>query len=146
MMVEYNVENVFNIYFVSDFVGNCGYNLFYVGIVNVNGCSSFIDIIWLYEVGYVLSLLYFFFGWEGGVSWDGSVDYNFSDFVLECVIYDYIYFQDMLIFDIFIIDMIFVELVDGSNCIIVVDGFCDMFFDYLVLCWICNGNGVSFVV
>ena len=143
MMAEYNVENALNTYFVSDPAGNCGYNLPYAGIANANGCSSPTDITWSHEVGHALSLPHPFLGWEGGVSWDGSVDHNFSDPAPERVTYDYTYFQDTLILDTLIIDTTFVELVDGSNCTIAADGFCDTPPDYLASRWTCNGNGVS---
>lgn len=143
MMFEYNVPNTLNTYFVSDPAGNCGYNLPYAGIANAISCSGPNDITWSHEVGHGLSLPHPFLGWEGGVSWDGSVDHNFNDPAPTQVTYDYTYFQDTLILDTMIIDTTFVELVDGSNCTIAADGFCDTPPDYLASRWNCNGNGVS---
>lgn len=71
MMFVNNVDGILNIYFVNDFVGNCGYNFFYVGIVMCKSCFGLNDNIWVYEIGYVLVIFYFFLGWEGGISYDG---------------------------------------------------------------------------
>ncbi|MEL7424557.1 MAG: zinc-dependent metalloprotease [Bacteroidota bacterium] len=143
MMVEYNVPNALNTYFVGNPAGNCGYNLPYAGIANSNSCSGPNDVTWSHEVGHALSLPHPFLGWEGGVSWDGSVDHNFSDPAPERVTYDYTFFQDTLIMDTLIIDTAYVERVDGSNCHFAADGFCDTPPDYLAVRWSCNGQGVS---
>ncbi len=143
MMFEYNVPNTLNTYFVSDPAGNCGYNLPYAGIANAISCSGSNDITWSHEVGHGLSLPHPFLGWEGGVSWDGSVDHNFNDPAPVQVTFDYTFFRDTLILDTLIIDTTYVELVDGSNCTIAADGFCDTPPDYLASRWNCNGNGVS---
>ena len=143
MMSEYNVPNALNTYFVGNPAGNCGYNLPYAGIANSKSCSGPNDITWAHEVGHALSLPHPFLGWEGGVSWDGSVDHDFSDPAPERVTYDYTFFQDTLILDTLIIDTAFVERIDGSNCTFAADGFCDTPPDYLASRWSCNGNGVS---
>ncbi len=143
MMAEYNVPDALNTYFVGNPAGNCGYNLPYAGIANSNSCSGPNDVTWAHEVGHALSLPHPFLGWEGGVSWDGSVDHNFSDPAPERVTYDYTFFQDTLILDTLIIDTAYVERVDGSNCHFAADGFCDTPPDYLAVRWSCNGNGTS---
>ncbi|MEM1217009.1 MAG: T9SS type A sorting domain-containing protein, partial [Bacteroidota bacterium] len=143
MMFEYNVPNTLNTYFVSDPAGNCGYNLPYAGIANAKSCSGPDDITWSHEVGHALSLPHPFLGWEGGVSYDGSVDHNFNNPAPDFVTYDYTFFQDTLILDTLIIDTAFVELVDRSNCDVAADGFCDTDSDYLAQRWSCNSDDVS---
>lgn len=143
MMFQNNVPNTLNTYFVSDPAGNCGYNLPYAGIANSIGCSDANDVTWAHEVGHALSLPHPFLGWEGGVSWDGSIDHNFNDPAPDRVTYNYTFFQDTLILDTLIIDTTFVERTDGSNCTFAADGFCDTQPDYLASRWSCNGNGVS---
>ena len=143
MMAQYNIAGALNTYFVSDPAGNCGYNLPYAGIANSNSCSGASDVTWAHEVGHALSLPHPFLGWEGGVSWDGSVDHNFADPAPERVTYDYTFFQDTLILDTLIIDTAYVERLDGSNCHFAADGFCDTPPDYLASRWSCNSNGTS---
>lgn len=143
MMFELNVPNTLNTYFVNDPAGNCGYNLPYAGIANAISCSSGSDITWSHEVGHGLSLPHPFLGWEGGISYDGSQDHSFSDPAPDQVTYDYTFFQDTLILDTLIIDTTYVERMDGSNCQIAADGFCDTAPDYLASRWTCNGSGIS---
>ncbi len=146
MMFEHNVENTLNCYFVSDPAGNCGYNLPYAGLAVAKSCAGINDHTWAHEVGHALSLAHPFLGWEGGVSHDGSVSHNFNDPAPLTVTYDYTYFLDTLILDTMIIDTAFVEFVDGSNCHIAADGFCDTAPDYLASRWICNSNSESSVI
>lgn len=143
MMFANNVPNTLNCYFVSDPAGNCGYNLPYAGIAMRKACSNADDHTWAHEVGHALSLPHPFLGWEGGVSWDDSVPHNFNDPAPLTVTYNYTYFKDTLILDTLIIDTAFVEFVDGSNCQIAADGFCDTSPDYLSDRWQCNANGQS---
>ncbi len=144
MMFTNNVANTLNCYFASNTGTNsCGYNLPYAGIAVKNSCAGPNDITWAHEVGHALSLPHPFLGWEGGVVWDGSVDHSFTDPAPETVTYDYTYFQDTLILDTMIIDTAFVEKVDGSNCAVAADGFCDTTPDYLANRWTCNSNQVS---
>ncbi|KAA3641690.1 MAG: T9SS C-terminal target domain-containing protein [Bacteroidetes bacterium] len=143
MMFEHNVENTLNCYFVSDPAGNCGYNLPYAGLTVAKSCAGINDHTWAHEIGHALSLAHPFFGWEGGVSHDGSVPHDFSDPAPLTVTYDYTYFLDTLILDTMIIDTAYVEFVDGSNCHIAADGFCDTAPDYLASRWICNSNSES---
>ncbi|MCB0547238.1 MAG: zinc-dependent metalloprotease [Phaeodactylibacter sp.] len=145
MMFLNNVANTINTYFVTDPAGNCGYNLPYAGIAMSKSCSGPSDHTWAHEVGHNLSVQHPFLGWEGGVSYDGSVPHNFNDPAPLTVTYDYTYFKDTLIVDTLIIDTALVELVNGSNCHIAADGFCDTSPDYISQRWNCNGNGQSSV-
>lgn len=143
MMFANNVENTINTYFVSNPAGNCGYNLPYAGIAMDVGCSGPTDDTWAHEIGHNLSVQHPFLGWEGGVSYDGSVEHNYSDPAPTTVTYNYTFFKDTLILDTLIIDTALVELVDGSNCHEAADGFCDTAPDYLSFRWFCNGDGES---
>jgi hypothetical protein len=144
MMFANNRPNTLNVYFVQNPAGNCGYNLPYAGIANSISCSGPNDVTWAHEVGHALSLPHPFLGWEGGVSWDGSVDHNFSDSAPERVTYNYTSFQQTYFPpDTLIIDTAYVEKVDGSNCSFAADGFCDTPPDYLANRWTCNGSGTS---
>jgi hypothetical protein len=146
MMFANNVENTINCYFVSDPASNCGYNLPYAGMAVAKSCANVNDHTWSHEMGHALSLPHPFFGWEGGVSHDDSVPHNFNDPAPLTVLYDYTFFKDTLILDTMIIDTAFVEFVDGSNCEIAADGFCDTAPDYLADRWNCNGNEESSTV
>ncbi len=143
MMFANNVENTLNCYFVSDPAGNCGYNLPYAGLAVAKSCAGINDHTWAHEIGHALSLAHPFLGWEGGVSYDNSVPHNFNDPAPLTVTFDYTYFLDTLILDTLIIDTAFVEFVDGSNCHLAADGFCDTPPDYLASRWVCNGNSES---
>jgi hypothetical protein len=143
MMFDQNVENAINTYFVSNAAGNCGYNLPYAGIAMAVSCSGPTSSTWAHEIGHNLSVQHPFLGWEGGVSHDGSVSHNFNDPAPPIVTYDYTLFKDTLILDTLIIDTALVELVDGSNCHLAGDGFCDTSPDYLAMRWSCNSNAQS---
>ncbi|MCO6487653.1 MAG: zinc-dependent metalloprotease [Phaeodactylibacter sp.] len=143
MMFANNVPNTINTYFANDPAGNCGYNLPYAGIAMAKACSGPNDHTWAHEVGHNLSVQHPFLGWEGGVSHDGSISHNFSNPAPLTVTYDYTYFKDTLIRDTLIIDTALVEFVDGSNCHIAADGFCDTRPDYIASRWNCNINGES---
>lgn len=144
MMFTHNVPNTLNTYFVSSPAGNCGYNLPYAGIANAKSCSGPNDVTWAHEVGHALSLPHPFFGWEdNGYVPDDEV-HNYSNSAPDTVFMDdYTYFQDTLILDTVILDSVLVEKVDGSNCELAADGFCDTPPDYLSDRWTCNSNGVS---
>jgi len=138
MMFANNVPNTINNYIVKTAAGNCGYNLPYAGIaLNIN-CITPEDHTWSHEVGHNLGLPHPFLGWEGGVSHDGTVSHNFANPAPEYVTYNYTLFQDTLILDTLIIDTALVEKMDGSNCYIAGDGFCDTPPDYLAYRWQCN--------
>lgn len=143
MMFANNVANTLNCYFVNDPASNCGYNLPYAGIAMRKSCSQPTDHTWAHEVGHALKLPHPFLGWEGGISWNGSVSHNFNDPAPLRVTYDYTYFKDTLILDTLIIDTAYVEWVDGSNCSFAADGFCDTSPDYLASRWTCDNNGQS---
>lgn len=143
MMFENNVPNTINTYIVSSPAGNCGYNLPYAGIALAKSCATPGNRTWAHEVGHNLSLPHPFLGWEGGIGHNDPTPPNFNNPAPEMVLYDYTYFQDTLIIDTMIIDTAFVEYVDGRNCEIAADGFCDTAPDYLAQRWNCNGNEVS---
>ncbi|MEQ8703679.1 MAG: zinc-dependent metalloprotease [Phaeodactylibacter sp.] len=143
MMFANNVDGTLNIYFVNDPAGNCGYNLPYAGIAMRKSCSGPNDNTWAHEIGHALAIPHPFLGWEGGVSYDGSVTHNYNNPAPETITYDYTFFQDTLIEDTLIIDTAYVELTDGSNCTFAADGFCDTAPDYLAQRWFCDVNGES---
>ena len=143
MMFENNVENTLNCYVMNDPAGNCGYNLPYAGIALNESCMGPADHTWAHEVGHAFSLPHPFLGWEGGVSHDGTVSHNFNNPAPLTVLYDYTNFQDSFYVDTLIIDTAFVEMVDGTNCAIAADGFCDTPPDYLASRWNCDGNNQS---
>lgn len=140
MMFLNNVPNTINCYILTDPAGNCGYNLPYAGIALKKACTGPSDHTWAHEMGHAFSLPHPFLGWEGGVSHDGSVPHNFNDPAPPYVTYNYTYFKDTLILDTIIIDTALVELVDGSNCLLAADGFCDTPPDYLSSRWACNAE------
>jgi hypothetical protein len=142
-MLQYDIENTINTYFVSDPAGNCGYNLPWASIAMNKGCSGPTSHTWAHEVGHNLSLPHPFFGWEGGVSWDNTVPHNYSNAAPTTVLANYTNFKDSLYLDTLIIDTVLVELMDRSNCQEAADGFCDTYPDYISSRWNCNNNGES---
>ncbi len=143
-MFEYDSENAINSYLVGSPAGNCGYNLPYAGIALSNSCASPSDHTWTHELGHAFSLPHPFIGWEGGAGYEGEIGHNYADPAPETVLYNYTLFQDTLILDTLIIDTAFVEYLDGSNCHIAGDGFCDTKPDYLSVRWACDSNFESF--
>lgn len=143
MMFENNVENTLNCYVMDNPAGNCGYNLPYAGIALNESCMGPADHTWSHEIGHAFSLPHPFIGWEGGVGYDGSISHNFNNPAPLTVLYDYTNFQDSFYVDTLIIDTAFVEMVDGSNCHIAADGFCDTPPDYLSARWNCNNSNQS---
>ncbi len=143
MMAEYDLPDMINCYFMEDAASNCGYNLPYAGMCISNNCAGPTDHTWAHEMGHQLSLPHPFLGWEGGVSYDGSVSHDFDDPAPEFVLFDYTYFKDTLILDTLIIDTSYVEKMDGSNCTMAADGFCDTAPDYLSSRWGCNEDNMS---
>lgn len=137
MMFANDVPNTLNSYFLDNPADNCGYNLPYASIAINKGCAGIGSHTWAHEIGHDFTLPHPFLGWEGKT-------YQEGDTAPVKVTYDYTYFQDTLILDTLIIDTTFVELVDGSNCLIAADGFCDTPPDYLAYRWFCssqNDNG-----
>ena len=143
-MMEYDLDTGVNCYLLGNPAGNCGYNLPYAGIALSNSCATPSDHTWAHEIGHAFSLPHPFLGWEGGVGYEGEIGHDFNDPAPETVLYNYTTFQDTLILDTLIIDTAYVELLDGSNCHIAADGFCDTKPDYLAARWACDSNFESF--
>jgi len=143
-MFEYNSDQAINCYVVGNPAGNCGYNLPYAGIALSNSCTNPSDHTWAHELGHAFSLPHPFLGWEGGAGYDGVPQQDWTEPAPEYVLYDYTLFKDTLILDTLIIDTAYVELVDGSNCDIAADGFCDTAPDYHAYRWPCTSNNESF--
>ncbi len=133
MMFANDVPNTLNSYFLDDPAGNCGYNLPYASVALNKGCAGAQSHTWAHEIGHAFTLPHPFLGWEGKTYMEG-------DTAPLKVTYDYTYFKDTLILDTLIIDTTFVELVDGSNCLVAADGFCDTPPDYLSYRWYCNNQ------
>lgn len=145
MMFTNNVENTINCYFVSDPAGNCGYNLPYAGLAVAKTCAAPNDHTWSHEMGHNMSLPHPFLGWEGGISYDNSINPNFNEAAPDTVLYDYTSFQDVYYTDTLIVDTAVVEKVDGSNCQYAADGFCDTAPDYLAYRWNCGSDSMSLI-
>ncbi|MEO1438354.1 MAG: zinc-dependent metalloprotease, partial [Bacteroidota bacterium] len=144
MMNANNRANTVNSYFPNSAAGNAGYNLPHADGVATRILSTGLnDHTWTHEIGHNLSVQHPFLGWEGGVSYDGSVSHSYNDPAPTTVTYDYTLFKDTLILDTLIIDTAFVELMDGSNCDVASDGFCDTPPDYLSFRWPCNNDSMS---
>lgn len=144
MMFANNIENTLNNYIVSNPANNAGYNLPYAGIALAKGTVNLNNHTWAHEIGHAFTLPHPFLGWEGGPNHNGDIlQYNFNNPAPTEVYYDYTYFQDTLIRDTMIIDTALVEYLDGRNCNIAADGFCDTKPDYLAFRWSCNGDGFS---
>lgn len=137
MMFENNYPDVLNAYFCGTAAGNCGYNLPYAGVAIMHGCAGADDHTWTHEVGHALSLPHPFIGWEGK-------NYNYNNPTPDTLTYDYTHFHETP--DTIVpapLDTALVEYVDGSNCIIAADLFCDTKPDYQSARWTCNGEGLS---
>ncbi len=146
-MLQYNVANTINVYFVGNPAGNCGYNLPYGGIAMGNGCIF--GHTFAHEMGHCLSMPHTFLGWEGGYSWNGNPVQSFNSPAPEMVTINYTDFKDTIYLnDTLIIDTVFVENVARAgataNCSFAADGFCDTPSDYLAFRWLCsNTNSIS---
>ena len=146
-MLQNNVANTINVYFVADPAGNCGYNLPYAGIAMNNGCIS--GHTFAHEMGHCLSMPHTFLGWEGGIGWGGNPVQSFNGPAPERVTINYTDFKDTLFLnDTLIIDTVYVEKVArsgaSSNCSNAADGFCDTPSDYLAFRWPCSSqNSIS---
>jgi len=147
-MLQYNVPNTTNCYFVADPAGNCGYNVLYGGLTVGYSCIS--GHTFSHELGHALGLQHPFYGWEGGHGYNGSYIQVFNSAAPTEVLLDYTVFKDtMWSADTVIVDTALVEIVartgPTANCHIAADGFCDTDADYLAYRWACNGTGNSSV-
>lgn len=146
-MLQYNIPNTLNVYFVASPAGNCGYNLPYAGIAMNNNCID--GHTFAHEMGHCLNLPHTFLGWEGGISYNGSPVSVFNSPAPERVTINYTDFKDTLYLnDTLIVDTVFVERVprsgSQSNCNTAADGFCDTPSDYLAFRWYCTStNSIS---
>ncbi len=142
MMFAENVPNTINCYIVNNPTGACGYNLPYAGITIAKSCNRANDHTWAHEIGHAFRLPHPFLGWESGISYSDTlgITHSFSNPAPTQVLYDYTLFKDSLITDTIIIDTALVEYVDGRNCAIAGDGFCDTPPDYLYFRWQCDGT------
>lgn len=119
MMIQNNVPNIINCYIVQSPAGNCGYfSPSRDGIALSKGCMAPNDHTWSHEVGHFLSLPHPFLGWEGE-------DHDYDEPAPNS-------WGGRL-----------VERVDGSNCEVAGDGFCDTAPDYLNFRWSCTSNSTS---
>ena len=143
MMFTYNIDSTLNCYIMDGPAGNCGYNLPYAGIALGESCAGPDDHTWAHEVGHALTLPHPFLGWEGGQTHDGTKPAVYGQAAPEKVTYDYTSFQQVYYTDTLIIDTALVEKMDGSNCHIAADGFCDTPPDYIASRWQCNGDNNS---
>ena len=149
-MLQYNIPNTINVYFVGSPAGNCGYNLPYAGIAMSNSCMN--GHTFAHEMGHCLKLPHTFLGWEGGIGWNGSPVQVFNGPAPERVTINYTDFKDTIFLnDTLIIDTVYVEKVARSgasaNCDYAADGFCDTPADYLAYRWVCSStNRFSSVV
>ncbi len=144
-MLQYNVPNTSNVYFVRDPAGNCGYNLPYAGMTVSYSCLT--GNTFSHELGHALSIMHPFLGWEGGQSYNAGPQTSFSGPAPKEVYYNYTYFKDTMWLDTLIVDTTEVEYVtrtgSKANCQTAADGFCDTPADYLAFRWACNSNGQS---
>lgn len=128
MMLENNVRDAVNVYFVENPAGACGYysprrDAVAMGIA----CIGPGDRTFSHELGHYLSLPHTFFGWECVENIDSIPDpapeeLSFPDFP-DC-------------------DGQAVERLDSTNCTTAGDGFCDTPPDYLMERWRCDAGGI----
>lgn len=144
-MLQYNVPNTSNVYFMNNAAGNCGYNLPYAGMTVSYSCLS--GNTFSHELGHSLSIMHPFLGWEGGQSYNSSPQTSFPTAAPTEVYYDYTYYKDTMWLDTLIIDTTEVEYVTrtgaNANCQTAADGFCDTPADYLAFRWSCDNNSQS---
>ena len=119
MMNTTRVEHTVNCYIVNDPAGNCGY-AWWNSVALAKSCISDGDHTWSHELGHHLSLPHTFYGWEG-IDYDSETPTPLS--------------TD---------SGIPIETMDGGNCNLASDGFCDTPPDYLSYRWVCS-DGMSTV-
>jgi len=139
-MLENDVPNTLNTYIVRNPAGNCGYNLPWASMTVAKLCAGQNGHTWAHEVGHHFTIQHPFLGWERGVSYDDTIEPDFNNPAPEYVLYNYTIFKDQPFVDTIIVDTAFVEKVDGSNCHIAADGFCDTAPDYLSGRWECSNE------
>lgn len=121
MMNKYRVPGAVNLFFVGDPAGNCGYYTSGADCIAIsNSCLGEGSYTWAHEVGHYFSLPHTFLGWEG-------ITYNYGQ---ETPAFIGNRNQQT-------------EKVDGSNCKVAADGFCDTPPDYLSYRWNCSPDSMS---
>lgn len=125
MITNHSQPNAINVFFVRTAVedGICGYNLVdqkqqSLGITLAGSCTNRYNSNWAHEMGHFFSLPHTFHGWEG-------------------IVHDYRTPAPTLV------NNVPVEHVNGSNCQLAGDGFCDTPADYLNGRWFCAEDGAS---
>jgi Secretion system C-terminal sorting domain len=120
-MIEENyLQDRLNAFVVSDPAGACGYSWHDVIVLGKN-CSGSGNSTWTHEAGHHFSLPHTFSGWEGeDLDFSGPAPNQINGHG--------------------------VEKVDGSNCLVSGDGFCDTKADYLNYRWPCNDSLRSNVI
>lgn len=108
------IRNRLNAFIVSDPAGNCGYS-WQDAIVMKSACSGTGNTTWSHEAGHHFSLPHPFFGWEG-------FNWNYTQPAPQKI------------------NNRAVEKMDGTNCYVGGDRFCDTDPDYLNNRWQCNGD------
>ena len=119
MMNALSINKTVNCFIVDNPAGNCGYYSYNGDAVALKkSCLGPVNHTWAHELGHFFSLPHTFYGWEG-IDYDENADTPVN------------------------IDGDPVELLDGSNCEIATDGFCDTPADYLSYRWSCNSDDES---
>jgi hypothetical protein len=119
MMNNLKISNTVNCFIVANPAGNCGYYSYNGDAVALRkSCLGPSNHTWAHELGHFFSLPHTFRGWEG-------IDYDPKQSTPTEV------------------DNKKVELVDGSNCSVSADEFCDTPADYISNRWPCNSENLS---
>ena len=125
MMRNHNVSGAFNIYIVDNPNGTCGYfSPANEAVALAKNCFIGGTHALTHEMGHFFGLPHTFQGWEQKAYDKTNVPRYLS-----------IRGRDTL----------YVETVDGSNCMVSGDGFCDTPPDYISERWSCDRNGLSSV-